>query len=350
MTRYLQPHIVGLAAYTPGEQINAPGVIKLNTNENPYPPSPAVAMALASLDPERLRKYPPPLADEFRTIAGEVLGVHPEAILAGNGGDELLRMIATTFLGPGRAAAACYPAYTLYEVLAAIAGARMAWIDWPADYSLPIGELASAGAAVTFLANPNAPTGTLVEPEAVSELAGRLDGVLVVDEAYVDFAGINCLHLVARHDNLIVLRSLSKGYSLAGLRFGFAVASPAVIAGLRKVKDSYNCDAISIALAAAAIADQAYMRANVARVVAERDRLTGELRRRGWDVLDSRSNFILARPPDGAARRRYEALKQRDILVRYFDSRRLDDRLRITTGTPAEHAALLAALDEMDAG
>ncbi len=268
-------------------------------------------------------------------------------MLCANGSDELLRMICTAFLPPGGSAAACYPTYSLYEVLVEIQNATMTWIDWPGDYSLPADELAGAKAAVTFLANPNAPTGTLVSPPAVSDLAGRLNGLLVVDEAYADFAGSSCLGMVGRHENLVVLRTLSKGYSLAGLRFGFAVASAGVIDGLRKVKDSYNCDAISIALACAAVSDQGHMRTNVGRVVAERDRLTRELRARGWDVPDSRANFVLARPPDGQARRRYEALKQRNILVRYFDQRRLDDRLRITVGTGPDNDALLAAIDEI---
>ena len=349
MTRYFLEHIARFDGYTPGEQINAAGVIKLNTNENPYPPSPAVARALAAVNPDMLRKYPQPLADDFRRAAAEVLGLHEDMILPGNGSDELLRMIAMSFIGPGQSAAACYPTYSLYEVLVEVQNASMHWIDWPEDYSLPIDALADARAPLTFLANPNAPTGTLVEPAAVSELASRLAGagVLVVDEAYADFAGATCLDLVSRHENLIVLRTFSKGYSLAGLRFGYAVACRELIAGLRKVKDSYNCDALSIALAAAAIRDRDYVAAVCAKVIAERERLTAELARRRWDVLPSRANFLLARPPDGHARSRYERLKQQNILVRYFDSRRLADRLRISVGTPAEDDALLAALDAM---
>jgi histidinol-phosphate aminotransferase len=347
--RYFLPHIAKLQAYTPGEQINAAGVIKLNTNENPYPPSPAVARALATVEPDMLRKYPQPLADDFRRAAADVLGLHMDMILPGNGSDELLRMIAMSFIGPGQSAVACYPTYSLYEVLVEVQNASMTWIDWPADYSLPIDALAKARSPLTFLANPNAPTGTLVEPGAVSELASRLAGagLLVVDEAYADFAGSSCLGLVSRHENLIVLRTFSKGYSLAGLRFGYAVAGKELIAGLRKVKDSYNCDALSIALAAAAIRDREYLAAICAKVVAERERLTAELALRRWDVLPSRANFLLARPPDGQARRRYEELKRRNILVRYFYGRRLDDRLRISIGTPAEDDALLAALDVM---
>lgn len=346
---YFQPHIARLSAYTPGEQINAPGVIKLNTNENPYAPSPRVASALGTVSPDMLRKYPQPLADDFRAAAADLWNVSPDMVLAGNGSDDLLRMIATAFVAPGATAAAPYPTYSLYEVLVAVQNARMEWVDWPENYALPLSELAAVGAAVTFLANPNAPTGTTVNPGAVAELSRRVKGVLVVDEAYADFAaaGTSCIDLVRRHRNLIVLRTFSKGYSLAGLRFGYAVADAGLIAGLRKVKDSYNCDAISIALATAAIGDPDYLRQTVARVVAERERLAGCLRRRGWDVLDSQANFLFARPRDGQANRRYEALKQRNILVRYFDGRRLSDRLRITIGTPDQNDALLAALDEI---
>ncbi|MDD4889203.1 MAG: histidinol-phosphate transaminase [Phycisphaerae bacterium] len=348
--KYFLPHISKLEAYTPGEQINAPGVIKLNTNENPYPPSPQVVKALARLGPDRLRKYPQPYADDFRVAAAEVFGLDADMILPGNGGDELLRMIAMSFIAPGQAAAAPYPTYTLYEVLVQVQNAAMTWVDWPEDYSLPLDELAAVKAPLTFLANPNAPTGTVVECDMVAKLARRLEpfGVLVVDEAYFDFAGgATCLPLVREHPNVIILRTLSKGYCMAGLRFGYAVACRELIAGLRKVKDSYNCDAISIALATAAIKDQKYRQWAVDQVVAERDRMSAELTGRGWNVLPSRSNFILVRPPDGEAKRRYEALKRRNILVRYFGSRRLSDKLRITIGTPAENSALLAAIDRM---
>ncbi|MCG3180700.1 MAG: Histidinol-phosphate aminotransferase [Phycisphaerae bacterium] len=344
-----RPHIADLAAYAPGEQLNAPDVIKLNTNENPYPPSPRVMEVLRTLDPLKLRRYPQPLADDFRAAAADVFGVRPDGVLAGNGSDDLLTMIARATLGPGDAAVAPYPSYTLYQTLCEIQAARMTWIDWPADFSLPTDALVAAGARVCFLANPNAQTGTLVQPAEVARLASRFAGLVVVDEAYVDFAGdgATSLPLLADHDNVLILRTLSKGYGLAGLRFGFAMAAPAVVTALAKVKDSYNCDAVSIAAATAAVRDQAYRRQTAAKVIAERGRLAGELRRRGWDVPDSRANFLLARPPGGRSPRAiYEALKARNILVRYFNQRRLDDRLRITVGTPADDDSLLKTLDE----
>ncbi len=334
-----------MAAYVPGEQ-PAPGqkVVKLNTNENPYPPSPKALAAVAGAGDERLRRYPDPLATEFRRAVADVLGLPVEWIIAGNGSDELLTMILRAFVGPGDAVAYPMPTYVLYRTLAEIQEGRCAEVPYPEDYSLPADELAAAGAAVTFVASPNSPSGTVYPLPQLQELAEAVSGVLVVDEAYVDFAEADCLDLVRRRENVIVLRTLSKGYSLAGLRLGFAAAEPGLLEGLWKVKDSYNVGALACGVGAAAFADQAHKAANAEKVKASRAKLAGELEGMGFRLWPSQSNFLLARPPAGDARRIYLDLKARGILVRYFNQPRLEDKLRITVGTDRQNAALVGAL------
>jgi histidinol-phosphate aminotransferase len=345
MTIRARSNVERMTGYTPGEQ-PGPGekVIKLNTNENPFPPSPRVMEAIRTLDPEWLRRYPNPVAERVRVIAAAVHGVRPEMIIAGNGSDEILAMLVRTFVGPGQALAWPDPTYSLYPVLAQIEDARALAVPWEPGWKLPVEALLATGAAAIFFANPNAPSGTLVPADEVAALARRFAGLVLVDEAYVDFADGHCLDLVATHPNVIVSRTLSKGYSLAGLRFGYAVAAPALVEQLMKVKDSYNCDALSIVAACAALEDQAYARETWAHVRAERARLTEELGRRGWSVIPSQANFLLGTVPGGDARALYLRLKQRGILVRFFDKPGLSDKLRITVGTRAENDAVLAAL------
>jgi histidinol-phosphate aminotransferase len=334
-----------MTAYTPGEQ-PGPGerVIKLNTNENPFPPSPRVMEAIRALEGEQLRRYPNPMADGFRASAARVLGVTPDMILAGNGSDEILAMAVRTFLGPGDVLAYPNPTYSLYPVLAEISEVKVVEVPWEAGWTLPARALIDSGARCIFFANPNAPSGTLVSPEEVRALASRFDGVVLIDEAYVDFADTHCLGLLAACPNLIISRTVSKGYSLAGLRFGYAIAAPEIIAAMAKVKDSYNCDAVSVAAATAALEDQAYARGAWQAVRAERARLAEELARRGWKVIPSQANFLLATTPGGDGAAVYQALKAKGILVRYFARPGLSDKVRITIGTREQNDALLAAL------
>jgi histidinol-phosphate aminotransferase len=342
--------IEGMTGYTPGEQ-PAPGerVIKLNTNENPHPPSPRVMEAIRSIEPERLRRYPSPMADAFRTTAARVLGVTPDMVLAGNGSDEILTLVMRTFLGPGEILAMPAPTYSLYPVLAQIGEVNVLELPWGPGWDLPLDALVASAARAVFFANPNAPSGSMVRPARVRALARRVAGLVLVDEAYVDFADENCLGLLADCPNVIVTRTLSKGYSLAGLRFGYALAAPATIAQLAKVKDSYNCDAVSVAAAIAALEDQDHARGTWQLVCAERARLTGELEARRWQVVPSAANFLLATPPGGDGRALYAALKERGILVRFFDKPGLADKVRITIGTREQDDALLAALAELGA-
>jgi histidinol-phosphate aminotransferase len=345
---YFRKNIQRMAAYVPGEQ-PAPGskVIKLNTNENPYPPSPKAIRALRTLDADFLRRYPHPYALEFRQAAAEALGVKPEWVIAGNGSDDLLAMIVLACAEKGRKVVYPMPTYVLYRTLAEMQDARCVEVPFDDDYNLPLEGLAKANGAVTFIASPNSPSGTVVPGRQLDELARRLSGVLVIDEAYTDFANENALALVKKRPNVIVLRTLSKGYSLAGLRLGFGVMQPALAEGIIKVKDSYPVDAAACAVGAAAMRDQAYKERCAAKVKAARAKLARDLERLGFRVWPSQSNFLLAQVPArtaAAGRRTYEALKARGILVRYFNEPRLDDKLRITVGTAVQNAALVSVL------
>jgi len=338
--------VAALRGYVPGEQPQGGDWVKLNTNENPYPPSPAVARAIAAAAAGRtLAKYPDPLATAFRTRAGAVLGVDPDWIICGNGSDDLLTIIVRTFVGAGECLRMPYPSYILYRTLAGLQGAVCDEVHYERDWSLGDGFAAPRDdLRLAVVANPNSPSGTLLPPARVAELADRLACGFVVDEAYGDFADTNCLPLVRENARVIVTRSFSKSYALAGLRFGFAVAQPQVIEQLRKVKDSYNCDTLSIAAATAAIDDQAWLADNRAKIVATRRRLTDALRALGYDAVESQANFVWCTHPARPHKPVYEALKAAGILIRYMPYAGWGDGLRISVGTDAEIDAFLAVM------
>ena len=343
-----------MAGYSWGEQPADSRTIKLNTNENPYPPSPAVGAALTAFDPSRLRRYPPPLANDFRDAAARLHDVERDWLIATNGGDELLRLLLTTFLEPGRPLVTTAPSYSLYPVLAAVQDCPTVEIPLAADFALPEDFAAranAAGAGLTCVVSPHAPSGRLFSMPELARLAAEIDGLLLVDEAYVDFVdpglGHDTIALVKAHDNLVLLRSLSKGYALAGLRFGYGIAHPSVIAPmLEKTRDSYNVDLIAQTLALAAIEDRAWAAENWAAVRAERVRVANALTALGCRVPDSQSNFVFPALPAGRdAATCKRSLQDAGILVRHFDSPDVRDRLRITIGTAAENDAVLAHLD-----
>ena len=339
--------VARMAGYTPGEQPR-PGekVIKLNTNENPYPPSPKVFEAIRSVAADSLRRYPQPMADDFRRVAARHHGVTPAHILAGNGSDDILQIALRSYCGPGDVLASPDPTYSLYPVLAELADVRYVTAPWGPGWSLPTAALLATHPCAIFFANPNAPSGTWVPPTDIGALAAQTSALVLVDEAYVDFADDDCVSLLASHDNVLISRTLSKGYGLAGLRFGYAVAHPSIIEQMAKVKDSYNCDAIAVAAACAALEDQPYAREQWRLVKSERSRVTAELERRGFSVLQSRGNFVLATTPGSAeARPLYDAMKAGGVLVRFFDKPGLSDKLRITVGSPQENDAMFAALE-----
>jgi histidinol-phosphate aminotransferase len=343
---YFRDNIEKVEGYAPGFQPSASDVIKLNTNENPYPPSPKVMAAIAGVKPEQLRRYPDPLGNKFRQAAAELHGVEPENIICVNGGDELLSMAIRAFCDGKRPLAYPVPTYTLYPVLAKLEDCPIVEVPFDAEFNLPA-KLAKTGAALTIVCNPNAPSGTLVPAEEIASLADELKGrcVVLIDEAYVDFAPRSCVGLVKNLNNVIILRTLSKGYSLAGLRFGYGIAQKGVIDGLMKIKDSYNADAVAIEAATAAIKDQPYFKANVEKVKAERTRVMAALRGMGLTASESCTNFIFAEVKGIAAKQVYERLAAQDIYVRYFAG--LGERLRISIGSAEQNDRLLAALEQI---
>ena len=345
---YFRDNVERMAAYVPGEQpaVGAE-VIKLNTNENPYPPSPAAMAVLREFQGERLRLYPRPMADAFRAAAAKLHGVPGDWVLTGNGSDDLLTMIAYSCFERGRSVAYPVPTFTYYRTLADIQQAEAREVPFDDDFNLPIDGLSAAAAEVTFVASPNSPSGTGYSAEELDDLAGRLDGLLVIDEAYADFAEADAIGLAGSRENVIVLRTLSKGYSLAGLRAGYAVARPELLGGLGKVKGIYNVGAAGSLVAAAALADQSYKIACADKVKASRARLAATLAKLGWRVWPSQANFLLARPPAGDAGRIHGGLKARGILVRYFKQPDLQDKLRITVGTDRQNDELGKALTDL---
>ena len=345
---YFRPAIAEMQSYTPGEQPKpGTGILKLNTNENPYPPSPKALEMLRSLDSEWLRRYPDPYSRDFCQAVSKALDVPAEWIIVTNGSDDMLNiLIRACAEGKERRVVYPMPSYVLYRTLASLQAAEVCEVAYPEDFRLPIDELVAANGAVTLIATPNSPSGHIVPLDDLRTLASRVSGILAIDEAYVDFADYSALSLVQEFDNVIVLRTMSKGYSLAGLRLGFGIANPKLISGLFKVKDSYNVDALAILVGTAAMEDRSYKNACTEKVKRSRSKLAIDLKQLGFDVRDSQGNFLLVTPPDNkAAKDIYQSLKERNILVRYFDMPGLADKLRITVGTEEQNQQLLKAID-----
>jgi histidinol-phosphate aminotransferase len=341
-----RPAIEKMAAYKPGEQ-PGPGerLIKLNTNENPYPPSPRVRRAVVRVASDSLRLYPAPRADDFVASASRLYGVRQDMILAGNGSDELLAMIFRAALDPGDTVAYPVPTYSLYDTLASIQEARVLGFPVGRDFSIPLDQLAKAGAKVTIVCSPNSPSGIQTPATKLAKLARALhDRLLVIDEAYVDFASENAIGLLRRFPNVIILRTLSKSFSLAGMRLGLCFARPVIIEELMKVKDSYNLSRIALAAGAEALNDAAWMRRNVERVKQTREVSIVRLRKLGFEVPASSANFVLARIAGHDLAPMARAIRKSGILVRYFPTPMLRDTLRISIGTPAEMKALFKAI------
>ncbi len=331
--------------YVPGEQPQGGKFIKLNTNENPYPPSPRVAAAIVQAASARLERYPDPLGTAFRVRAAEVLGVDPDWILCGNGSDDILTILTRAFVGAGDKLRLPYPSYILYRTLAQLQAANHEEVQFQPDFSLGDDFVRhDEQLRLVFLPNPNSPSGTLIPPAKIAMLAERLTCPLLIDEAYVDFADSHCIDLVKSNPRIMVSRTLSKSYALAGLRFGFLVAQPPIIAMLRKVKDSYNCDALSLAGATAAIDDQKWLQDNRQRIIATRQRMSASLRELGFQVTPSQANFVWCTRTDRPVQPLYEALKQDQVLVRYMNYAGWGDGLRISVGSDDQIDAALSLL------
>jgi histidinol-phosphate aminotransferase len=344
---FLRKHLQAVTGYMPGEQPPlGSSVIKLNTNENPYPPSPEVFRALQTLDSEWLRRYPDPSAIAFREAAGEVLEIPTDWITAGNGSDELISLIVRAFVEVGEDVVYPMPSYVLYRTVAQIQAANPVEIPYDETFTFPLQELIEAQGAATFIASPNSPLGNAVPINQLDTLATELKGILVIDEAYVDFTNQNALSLTQKHNNVILLRTLSKGYSLAGLRLGFAIAPPSLISNLNKVKDSYAVDAIATLVGAAAIRDRAHKNLNVEKVLRSRSMLKHQLEMLGFQVWPSEGNFLLVRSPQQSALELQRCLKSRGVLVRHFNVPGVEDKLRITVGTDEQNEFLCRLLKE----
>ena len=344
----VRPDILEMKGYVSGEQPAAGKFIKLNTNENPFPPSDKAIDAIHDAASTQLNVYPDAASHLFRLTASEIHGVRPENIICGNGSDDILTILTRTFVSAGTTIRIPSPSYILYRTLANIQGATTEEIQFDENWKLPA-EFAndSEGLRLVFLPNPNSPSGTVLTNDEILEIAKSVSCPLVVDEAYADFADSNAIKLFAECDNIIVTRTLSKSYGLAGLRFGYAVADESIIEQMFKVKDSYNCDSLSIAGATAAIADRDWFTSNREKIVAIRSMLQNGLDRLGFETVPSSANFVWCRHPNHDARTLYEQLKQNRILVRFMDYPNWGDGLRISVGTENQISALITILESI---
>ena len=348
MGSYVRPNIEAMSGYISGEQPPPGKFIKLNTNENPYRMSAAVDRAITTAVARGLERYPDLRATAFRQRAGDLLGFDPDWILCGNGSDDVLTICTRAFVGEGQRLRLPYPSYIFYKTLADIQGAEAEEVWFERDWSLSDAFAAPASdLRLAYLPNPNSPSGTMLSPERVWELAQRLPCPLVVDEAYVDFADANCLDLVRRSDRVLVSRTMSKSYALAGVRFGFLIGQPQVIAQLNKVKDPANCDSLATAAAVAAIDDQRWLAETTAKILATRRRLTDATRELGFAAVESSANFVWCPHPSVPVQPLFEQLKKRQILVRYMNYAGWGDGLRVSVGTDDQITAFLDVLREI---
>ncbi len=346
---YVRPEILAMGGYVPGEQPKPGEAVKLNTNENPYRASEKVFEAVRKQCEQGLSRYPNPFGQPFREAAAKVFGVSPDWILCGNGSDDILTILTRTFVGSGKLLRLPYPSYILYRSLAEIQGAESEEVRFNPDWTLPeyfgqapeenaperVHPIRSQELKLVYLPNPNSPSGTMIPPIEIEKLAKSLPCPIVVDEAYADFAGQNCVELVKRNPKVMISRTMSKSSALAGLRFGFLIAQPEMIDQLVKVKDSYNCDALAIAAAAAAISDCDWLKETTAKILATRRILTNRMRKLGFIVPESHANFTWNQHSDQSVSHKkiYDYLKENRYLVRYMNYPGWGDGLRISVGT-----------------
>jgi histidinol-phosphate aminotransferase len=365
----IRPLVRELHPYVYGEQPKIKGLIKLNTNENPYPPSPKVLAAVKAAVDDRLRLYPNPTAQTLREKLAKLHRCHADNIIVGNGSDELLALATRCFvepvseggvprrpnLGSRRARPSktiqyFTPSYSLYPVLADIHGAARDAVPLNPNFSLPglaelkRGRIWNFRAALTFVTTPNAPSGCGCPTRELDALCQAQRGVVVLDEAYVDFAGENALKLALKYPHVLVARTFSKAYSLCFQRVGYFVGHRDLIAALHKIRDSYNVNGLGQIAAEATLGDLPYYRANFKKIIATREWLSRELTKLGFRVSPSRTNFILARPPRFSAQAWLQSLRAQKVLVRWFGRPEVRDYLRISIGTAAEAEALVRAV------
>lgn len=355
MIDYRNKRFQDFAEYAPGEQPQEEGWVKLNTNENPYPPSSRLYEKLRELEGQSdlFRKYPPALGDPLRKSIASAWGLSAEDVVIGNGSDEILTLICRIFIGDNPVIAIPEITYSLYEVLIAASGGETLKIPSksPDTLAVDLEALEASHAGTVFLPNPNAPTGEFIELERLAGVIKNSEKLWVIDEAYNDFVSVrprSFMEILKDFPNVIVVRTFSKSYSLAGLRVGYgASVNRFVTTGFRAVKDSYNEDALAIVLAQAVFEDSGYLEVTSSKIIEERQKLSESLRAMGFYVLESQANFVLASPPEKDAAALLEKLKEKKILVRYFSHPLLKERLRITIGTRQENSRLIEELSQL---
>lgn len=367
-TRLIRPLVQNLHAYVPGEQPKIKGLIKLNTNENPFPPSPKVLKAIKAAVDGRLRLYPNPTAERLRERLAKLHRCRPENIIIGNGSDEVLALAVRAFVEPragikgkgisnrGLSAATVqffHPSYSLYPVLADIHGAWKNPVSLNPDFTLPDvsnlkrGKRWDFNAALSLITTPNAPGGRGYSRTELETVCRNQKGTVILDEAYVDFARENAMELALKYPHVLVARTFSKAYSLCFQRIGYLVGHPELIAALDKIRDSYNVNGLGQIAAEATLDDLKYYRVNFEKIIATREWLSRELTKLGFRVLPSETNFILVHPPVFAAKDWLGKLRDNKVLVRWFSAPEVKDYLRITIGTQSEAAALLKAAKQI---
>ena len=342
---HIRRSVLRLHAYVPGEQPTKGRFIKLNTNENPYPPSPKVTRALHEADTSRLRLYPDPVCEALRKKIARIHGCKIDQIFVGNGSDEILTLCARAFSEHSGTIGYFEPSYSLYPVLANMEEIRTKPVALTKAFTwaMPKGYQAS----LFFLTNPNAPTSMMFPKNKIRDFCKRFRGVVVIDEAYADFADEHCMDLASAFDNVLVVRTLSKSYSLAGLRVGYVVGSPTLIDAFYKLKDSYNVSRLAQRLALAALSDTAYMKKTARWVKKTRDRTTRALRKMGFEVQPSDTNFLWVKPSKISAESLFQALRRRKIYIRYFSDKRICEYVRITVGTDRQMNELVRAIAQI---
>ena len=353
LKRFVPPEILSRKSYAPGFQPKSEqGLIKLNTNENPYPPSPLVAESVIQ-ETKRLQLYPEPFSLKLRRLIAEKHGLHENQVIIGNGSDDLLNLCVRAFSDSNRSVGMLNPSYSLYPTLTSLQRSNLSLIEFYDDqFDLPIDRIVKSDANLFFLTNPHAPSGVSFDQKEIAEVAARINSILVVDEAYADFATDSAIRLLSTAENLIVTRTFSKSYSLAGSRVGYAVSSSGIIEILDSVREVYNLDRMSQAAAHAALTDEEYFRSCLGKILDEREKAYSFLTSLGWRTLKSEANFIFTEPVsrggqigEEIAKSLFHYLEQHNIFVRYFPNHRLtQSKIRISIGTKEQMNTLFQTI------
>lgn len=350
MSRFMSPRFAGLEAYTPGEQPQDQQYVKLNTNESPYPPSPAVLERISKAEVERLNLYPDPTGKVLKEKLAALYGVEAKNVFLSNGSDDILNFAFMAFCDGERGAAFPEISYGFYPVYADLYHVDCKKIPLKADFGVNYQDYCGIGRMVV-IANPNAPTGMEISLAEIEEiLKTNPDNIVVIDEAYVDFGGTSCVDFIKKYDNLLVVQTFSKSRSMAGARLGFAIANEAIIEDLEKIKYStnpYNINRLTLAAGEAAVDSNDYYVENAKKIAKTREMTTAKLREMGFTVLDSVANFIFAKNNALSGKTVYEELKKKGVLVRYFGKAKIEDFVRITIGTPEQMQVLFEKLEEI---